>query len=94
MDNGANKGGAVATFETLKSSPGLEDLWQLHFAEGATDHNMPEKFIANLGTGGTVPTGVPNEGAVNYIQLTARPDGSFSVMNSRNSFKKDYAAKH
>jgi beta-lactamase superfamily II metal-dependent hydrolase len=94
MDNGANKGGAVATFETLKSSPGLEDLWQLHFAEGATDHNMPEKFIANLGTGGTVPTGVPNEGPVYYIQLTARQDGSFSVKNSRNDFQKDYAAKH
>ena len=93
MDNGAVKGGAVATFETLKSSPGLEDLWQLHFAVGATDHNMPEKFIANLKTGGTVPSGVPNEGDVYYIQLSARPDGSFTVMNSRNGFKKDYAAR-
>jgi competence protein ComEC len=93
MDNGANKGGAVATFETLKSSPGLEDLWQLHFAVDAKEHNMPEKFIANLGTGGTAATGVPDEGAVNYIQLTARPDGSFTVKNSRNGFQKDYAAK-
>jgi len=32
MDNGAKKGGAVATFETLKNSPGLQDLWQLHYA--------------------------------------------------------------
>jgi competence protein ComEC len=94
MDNGANKGGAVATFETLKSTPGLEDLWQLHFAEGAGDHNMPEKYIANQGTGGTAQTGVPNEGPVNYIQLTAQPDGSFSVKNSRNGFQKDYPAKH
>src|SRR6266481_311874 len=53
LDNGAKKGGAVATFETLKSSPGLEDLWQLHYAVDAADHNVPEKFIANLGTGGT-----------------------------------------
>jgi len=90
MDNGANKGGAVATFETLKSSPGLEDLWQLHYAVDAKEHNMPEKFIANLGTGGTAATGVPDEGAVNYIQLTARPDGSFTVKNSRNGFQKDY----
>ena len=93
MDNGANKGGAVATFETLKSSPGLEDLWQLHYAVDAKDHNMPEKFIANQGTGGTAATGVPDEGPVNYIQLTARPDGSFTVKNSRNGFQKDYAAK-
>jgi competence protein ComEC len=90
MDNGANKGGAVATFETLKSSPGLEDLWQLHYAVDAGDHNMPEKFIANQGTGGTVETGVPNEGAANYIQLTARADGSFTIKNSRNGFHKDY----
>ncbi len=93
MDNGANKGGAVATFETLKKSPGLEDLWQLHYAVDAGDHNMPEKFIANLGKGGTAATGVPDEGAVNYIQLTARPDGSFAVKNSRNGYRKDYAPK-
>jgi competence protein ComEC len=93
MDNGAKKGGAVATFETLKTSPGLEDLWQLHTAVDAGDHNMPEKFIANLGTGGTAATGVPDEGVVYYIQLTARPDGSFTVKNSRNGFQKDYAIK-
>jgi hypothetical protein len=94
LDNGAVKGGAVATFETLKASPGLEDLWQLHYATDAKEHNMPEKFIANMGTGGTVPTGVPNEGTVYYIQLSARPDGSFTVKNSRNGFEKTYAAKH
>jgi len=93
MDNGANKGGAVATFETLKSSPGLEDLWQLHYSVVAADHNMPEKFIANQGTGGTAQSGVPDEGPVNYIELTARPDGSFIVKNSRNGFQKDYPAK-
>jgi hypothetical protein len=53
---------------------------------------MAEKFIANLGVGGTAPTGVPDEGPVNYIQLTARPDGSFTVKNSRNGFQKDYSA--
>ncbi len=93
MDNGAKKGGAVATFVTLKTSPGLEDLWQLHYAVDAEDHNMPEKFIANMGTGGTAATGVPDEGAVNYIQLTVRPDGSFTVKNSRNGYQKEYAAK-
>jgi competence protein ComEC len=93
MDNGAKKGGAVATFETLKTSPGLEDLWQLHYAVDAGDHNMPEKFIANQGTGGTAATGVPDEGDVNYIQLSARPDGSFSVKNSRNGYQKEYAPK-
>jgi hypothetical protein len=54
---------------------------------------MPEKFIANQGTGGTAATGVPDEGPVNYIQLTARPDGSFTVKNSRNGYRKDYAPR-
>ena len=93
MDNGAKKGGAVLTFETLKTSPGLEDLWQLHYAVDAGDHNMPEKFIANMGTGGTAATGVPDEGPVNYLQLTARPDGSFAVKNSRNGYMKEYGQK-
>ena len=91
MDNGAKKGAAVATFETLKSSPGLQDLWQLHYAVDAGDHNMQEQFIANQGTGGTAPTGVPDEGAVYTIQLTAHPDGSFAVTNNRNGFHKDYS---
>jgi competence protein ComEC len=90
MDNGAIKGGAVATFETLKKSPGLEDLWQLHYAVDAKDHNSAEPFIANLGVGGTAATGVPNEGTVYSIHVAAQADGSFSVTNGRNGNHKDY----
>ena len=93
MNNGANKGGAVATFETLKSSPGLEDLWQLHYAQAAADHNSPEQFIANTGTGGTAASGVPGETTANYIKVEARPDGSFTVTNSRNGYHKDYGPR-
>ena len=84
----------MATFETLKTSPrpGRSVAAALH-AVDAENHNMPEKFIANMGTGGTAATGVPDEGAVNYIQLTARPDGSFAVKNSRNGYQKDYAPR-
>jgi competence protein ComEC len=92
MDNGANKGGAPATFKTLKSSPGLQDVWELHYGQDAADLNSPEQFIANTGTGGTVLTGVPNEGTPNYIKVTAMADGSFTVTNSRNGFHKEYAA--
>ena len=93
MNNGARKGGAVVTFETLKSSPGLGDLWQLHYAEAGGDHNAPEQFIANTGTGGTSATGVPGETTANYIKVEARPDGSFTVTNSRNGFHKDYGPR-
>jgi competence protein ComEC len=90
MNNGAKKGGAVATFKTLQDSPGLEDLWQLHYAMDAGDLNRPEKFIANTGVGGTVPSGVPNEGTVYVIKVAARPDGSFTVTNTRNGEHKEY----
>src|SRR5882762_2877955 len=90
MDNGAKKGGAIATFEMLKKSPGLQDLWQLHYAVDAGDHNSPEQFIANLGVGGTPATGVPDEGPVNTIKVTALANGSFTVTNTRNGNHKDY----
>src|SRR4051812_7225139 len=32
MNNGAKKGGVPAAWKVIKSSPGLEDLWQVHFA--------------------------------------------------------------
>ena len=32
MQNGTRKGGAVPVFETLRKSPGFEDVWQLHWS--------------------------------------------------------------
>ena len=86
MNNAAVKGGDTVTFETLRSSPNLQDIWQAHFStENATARdNSPEDFIANLdGSPGHVG---------HYIKVSARPDGSFTVMNSRNGFSKDYPA--
>jgi hypothetical protein len=93
MNNGANKGAEIPTFVTLKSSPGLEDLWQLHYGVEAGKRNSPEQFLANLGTAGTKDSGVPDESPVNYIKLSARPDGSFTLTNSRNGFSKEYAPR-
>jgi competence protein ComEC len=93
MDNGAKKGGAIATFQTLKESLGLEDLWQLHYAVDAKDHNSPEQFIANTGVGGTVATGVPDETTVYVIKVAAQADGSFTVTNTRNGNHKDYGPR-
>ena len=82
MNNGARKGGAPEAWQTVKDSPGLLDLWQLHFSlAGKTDHNVDEKMIAN-------PDGGTDAG--NYLKLTAREDGHFTVMNSRNGLTKSY----
>jgi hypothetical protein len=49
MNNGISKGGEVESFETLEASPGLENLWQLHWSANALlEHNVASKFIANV----------------------------------------------
>jgi hypothetical protein len=84
MDNGPHKGGAPTTFETIEGSSRLKDLWQLHTAEGSdAKHNVAESHIANL----------PGPDAGNYLKLTGRMDGSFSVTNARTGESVDYPAK-
>src|SRR6202171_132942 len=49
MNNGTRKGGQVEVMKTLHSSPGLEDLWQLHFSTlSGQEYTVPGMFIANV----------------------------------------------
>jgi len=85
MNNGAMKGGTKGTFEIVRSSPGLEDFWQLHYSQ--TDGkalNSPDQFIA------TVDSAPGHKGY--YLKLSARMDGSFSMTNERTGFMKEYPA--
>jgi beta-lactamase superfamily II metal-dependent hydrolase len=80
MNNGAKKGGAATAWRIIEDSPGLEDLWQLHYAvDGGADHNVPAPFIANL-----------DETTAHGIRLTAERDGRFAVTNARNGQTKTY----
>jgi beta-lactamase superfamily II metal-dependent hydrolase len=83
MNNGAKKGGSPAAWQIIHDSPGLEDLWQLHYSiEGAAAHNTSEQLIAN-----------PDEKCNGqYLKVTAGSDGSFTVWNQRNQFSKHYGA--
>lgn len=80
MNNGARKGGDPVTFDTLKASPGLLDLWQLHTSVSAKDKNAPADFIAN--------TQEACEGKA--IEVSVQRDGTFTVINMRNQFSKTY----
>jgi competence protein ComEC len=85
MDNGARKGGSPSVWQTIHTSPGLEDIWQLHFAiAGGKDNNAPDTFIANTDE-------VGDQG--NWILVTVHPDGSFIVDNTRNKYAKTYPPK-
>lgn len=55
MQNGTRKGGAVAAYEVLEKSPGLEDIWQLHWSYNAgVEHNPAGVFIANVDDAATI----------------------------------------
>jgi beta-lactamase superfamily II metal-dependent hydrolase len=83
MNNGAHKGGSPDAWQVVKDSPGLEDLWQLHYAvDGGKEHNVPDSFIAN----------VEDNDTGNYLKLTAEGNGSFTIWNQRNKFEKVYKA--
>jgi competence protein ComEC len=93
MNNGPKKGASRDAWMTVKASPGLEDLWQVHYSEmrpgsasmretgevGGKDLNVPEPFIANL-----------NDTTANFLKLTAQQDGSFVVTNPRDGHSKAY----
>jgi beta-lactamase superfamily II metal-dependent hydrolase len=85
MGNGPRKGGAPETWPTLRNSPGMEDIWQVHYSLlGTAETNPPADFIANPDTA--------CQGK--WIKLSALPDGSFTVTNSRNGFTKTYRARN
>jgi beta-lactamase superfamily II metal-dependent hydrolase len=48
MNNGTRKGGQPDAMKVLYSSPGLEDLWQMHFSLlSGQEYTVPGVFIAN-----------------------------------------------
>lgn len=84
IDNGPRKGSSPAAWQIVHDSPGLEDLWQLHYAaESDKDHNVAEDRIAN----------VKENCEGKYLKVEAKADGAFTVTNSRTGSEKTYAKK-
>ena len=68
----------------LYSSPGLEDIWQGHVAQlSGPEHAIPAVFVSNIGDD-------PNHTPAYWIKVSAQEDGSFTVTNSSNGFRKTY----
>jgi hypothetical protein len=84
FDNGPRKGASPAAWQIVHDSPGLEDLWQLHYAaESDKDHNASDDRIVN----------VKENCEGKYLKVSAEKDGSFTVLNSRTGAEKSYAKK-
>ena len=79
--NSATKGGDAESWQIVHDSPGLQDIWALHYADASGDaHNSPKDFIANF----------DNQPDGHSIQAWAQSDGTFTLLNSRNKFQKTY----
>src|SRR5262245_26685764 len=49
MNNGVRKGGEPVVMKTVHSSPGLENLWQIHFSQlSGQEYTVPGMFVANV----------------------------------------------
>jgi len=81
MNNGPRKGGDTNTFRVLFASPGLEDLWQLHWSWNARLENAPAMFIANVDDNATIagvltqPAAPPPSGVSNPPRGFGGPGG-------------------
>ncbi len=82
MNNGARKGGSPEAWQAVHDSPGLQDIWQVHYAmDGGKDHNSPEAMIANIYEQGD---------EANWLRVSADANGEITVYNSRNKYEKTY----
>ena len=105
MNNGTRKGGEADPFRVLFDSPGLENIWQLHWAYNVGLENSPATFVANIEDNATIagvlappqpagPRGGGFGGAAHspayLIKVSAQQDGAFTVINTRNGFSKTY----
>lgn len=112
MDDESLEGGegwvSYVPFRVLYDSPGLEDLWQLHWSYNVGLDNRPAMFIANVDDNATVADVLaataqqaPRGGGVAtashspayLIKVSAERDGTFTVTNTRNGFSKTYKSR-
>jgi beta-lactamase superfamily II metal-dependent hydrolase len=68
IQNSPRKGATVQTFQTLYSSPGIEDIWQLHWGYAAgIKYDSPGIFIANIDDPAII---------ANVLTMPVRPTGA------------------
>ena len=84
IDNGARKGASPAAWQIVHDSPGLQDLWQLHYAEQSDRaHNIDPEHIAN----------VKENCEGKLLEVSAEKDGTFTLTNTRTGVRKTYTKK-
>jgi len=74
-------------YERIAKIPGIEGIWQGHLSllEQDKSSNTADDMIAN------VEDSAECQG--HWIRASVKPDGSFTITNSRNGFSKTYIAR-
>jgi competence protein ComEC len=85
MNNGARKGTAASTIQGLVSSPGIQDMYQMHKnIRSDIQDNTTDEFIANI----------PEKCDGNYIHLAVDPDGlSYTVTIPATGHSRTYSTR-
>jgi competence protein ComEC len=85
MNNGARKGTAKSTIEGLKSSPGIQAMYQMHKNVRAdVEDNTADEFIANI----------PEKCEGNYIKLSVDPTGkSYTISIPATGHQRTYQTR-
>ncbi len=84
MNKGASKGGAPDSFDTLKASPGLKDLWSLHHVNGNdAEHNADDALTANLAGADSGYS----------IKAVVEANGAYTLTNARTGLSRTYASR-
>lgn len=86
VGNSARKGADAERMKTIKSSPRIQGVWQLHTSTVASDANVPIEMIANDSTDAS-------KDLARGLRLRIEKSGRITVINERNGFNKSYEAK-
>ena len=80
FQNGPRKDADAEVFETVRASPRLEALWQMHSAERSAERDEPSERIANL-------AGLTDGHALHaYVSQ----DGTIAIVNPRTGYRETY----
>ena len=85
MNNGPRKGTAKSTVDTLKSSPGIQAMYQVHKnVREDRENNTTDEFIANL----------DEKCQANHIQLSVAPSGkTYTISIPATGHSKTYQTR-
>jgi hypothetical protein len=72
--------------KTIKASPRIQGVWQLHTTTVAPDVNVERDMIAN-------PDTDQSKDRFYDLRLRIKKSGEITVINERNGFNKSYQVK-